>query len=72
MDTLWTYRKKKSFRYIKIDKKKEELQANLQKKKQNYKNVPISIKTYRISCETFALKSVIIWVDPCEKYRHFT
>ena len=33
MDTLWTYRKKKSFRYIKIDKKKEELQANLQKKK---------------------------------------
>ena len=32
MDTLWTYRKKKNFRYIKIDKKKEELQANLQKK----------------------------------------
>ena len=71
MDTLWTYRKKKNFRYIKIDKKKEELQANLQKKSKN-KNIPISIKTYRISCETFALKSVIIWIDPCEKYRHFT
>ena len=61
MDTLWTYRKKKNFRYIKIDKKKEELQANLQKKNKN-KNIPIS----------FALKSVIIWIDPCEKYRHFT
>ena len=61
MDTLWTYRKKKNFRYIKIDKKKEELQANLQKKNKN-KNIPIS----------FALKSAIIWIDPCEKYRHFT